>query len=71
MTQPEGNLGFRRISWKHAELLSGECSRVNDTDSFDVAPLAPGLIEQPAPVCVECGTQVWFTDIDDSNLVLS
>lgn len=70
MTQPEENLGFRRISWKHAELLSGECSRISDTGSFDVAPLAPGLIEQPTPLCIECDNQVWFTDIDNSNLVL-
>lgn len=70
MTQPEGNLGFRRISWQHAELLSGECSRIADSGSFDVAPLSPGLIAQPTPMCIECGAQVWLTNIDDSNLVL-
>lgn len=70
MTQPEGNLGFRRISWQHGYMLSGECSKIENTGSFDVAPLAPGLIAQPSPNCIECGTPAAFTNIDDTNLVL-
>lgn len=70
MTQPEGNLGFRRISWEHGYMLSGECSLSESSGTFDVAPLAPGLIAQPSPTCVECGAGAAFTNIDDSNLVL-
>ena len=51
-------------------MLSGDCSRRENSGTYDVEPVNPDLIEQPPLVCTECGTPAGLTNIDDSNLTL-